>query len=84
VSVPLVLHGATGLSDNIIKECISRGINKINFATELRQAYTNAVREKLNADPDIIDPKIYSGYARDKVKELVKQKILLSGSEGKI
>jgi len=84
VNVPLVLHGATGLSDDIIKECITRGINKINFATELRQAYTSAVREKLNADADIIDPKVYSGYARDCVRELVKEKIRLSGSAGKI
>ena len=84
VNVPLVLHGATGLSDNIIKECVARGINKINFATELRQAYTSAVREKLKADADIIDPKIYSGYARDCVRELVKEKIRLSGSAGRI
>jgi tagatose 1,6-diphosphate aldolase GatY/KbaY len=84
VGVPLVLHGATGLSDALIKECIARGINKINFATELRQAYTNAVREKLNSDPDIIDVKIYSEHARNRVKELVKEKIRLSGSAGRI
>jgi tagatose 1,6-diphosphate aldolase GatY/KbaY len=84
VNVPLVLHGATGLSDEIIKECISRGINKINFATELRQAYTNAVREQLDSDADIIDVKIYSEHARNRVKELVKDKIKLSGSAGKI
>jgi tagatose 1,6-diphosphate aldolase GatY/KbaY len=83
VDIPLVLHGATGLSDNIIKECVTRGINKINFATELRQAYTNAVREKLTSDADIIDVKIYSGHARNCVKELVKAKIKLSGSAGK-
>ena len=84
VNVPLVLHGATGLSDDIIKECVRRGINKINFATELRQAYTNAVREKLSSDADIIDVKVYSEYARNRVKELVKEKIKLSGSVGKI
>jgi tagatose 1,6-diphosphate aldolase GatY/KbaY len=79
VDVPLVLHGATGLSDDVIKECIERGINKINYATELRQVYTNAVSEKLNSDAGIIDVKIYSGYARDCVRELVKEKIKLSG-----
>lgn len=84
VNVPLVLHGATGLSDDVIKECVNRGINKINFATELRQAYTNAVREKLNSDANIIDVKIYSDYARNCVKELVKEKIKLSGSAGKM
>ena len=84
IDIPLVLHGATGLSDDIIKECVKRGINKINFATELRLTYTNAVREKLNSDKNIIDVKIYSGYARDCVKELVKEKIKLSGSAGRI
>ena len=84
VNVPLVLHGATGLSDDIIKECVTRGINKINFATELRIAYTNAVREKLSADASIIDVKIYGEHARNRVRELVKEKIKLSGSAGKI
>jgi len=83
VDIPLVLHGATGLSDETIKECVKRGINKINFATELRQIYTNAVREKLNSDESIIDVKVYSEYARNCVKELVKEKIRLSGSMGK-
>jgi tagatose 1,6-diphosphate aldolase GatY/KbaY len=82
--IPLVLHGATGLSDDTIKECVKLGINKINFATELRVTYTNAVREKLNSDENIIDVKIYSDYARCKVKELVKEKIKLSGFDGKI
>jgi len=82
--IPLVLHGATGLSDDTIKECVKLGINKINFATELRIAYTNAVREKLNSDENIIDVKIYSDYARNKVKELVKEKIKLSGSMGRV
>lgn len=83
VDIPLVLHGATGLSEDIIKECVRRGINKINFATELRLAYTAAVREKLNSDKNIIDIKIYSEYARNSVIKLVKDKIALSGSAGK-
>ena len=84
IDIPLVLHGATGLSDDTIKECVKRGINKINFATELRLTYTKAVREKLNSDEKIIDVKIYGDYARECVKQLVKEKIKLSGSENKI
>jgi len=83
VDIPIVLHGATGLSDDTVKQCVSRGINKINFATELRMAYTAALREKLNSNADIIDVKIYSDYARKRVMELVKEKIALSGSENK-
>ena len=83
IRVPIVLHGATGLADDVIKECVSRGINKINFATELRLTYTNAVREKLASDDSIIDVKVYSDYARNAVKNLVKAKIALSGSMNK-
>ncbi len=83
VSIPIVLHGATGLSDDVIIECIKRGICKVNFATELRAAYTNAVRETLENDKAIVDVKIYSKNARQKVMELVKKKISVSGSFGK-
>lgn len=77
VSVPLVLHGASGLSEETIKECIRMGINKINFATELRQAYTAGIREVLS-DEKIYDPKVYQYAAREKVFEAVisKMKIL--------
>jgi tagatose 1,6-diphosphate aldolase GatY/KbaY len=83
VDIPLVLHGATGLSAETIKHCVSNGMNKTNFANELRMEYTAAVREKINSDADIIDVKIYGDYARNRVMELVKEKIALSGSENK-
>lgn len=83
VSVPIVLHGATGLSDEVITECIKRGICKVNFATELRAEYTNAVREILEGDKTVIDVKTYSRHARQKVKELVIRKITVSGSANK-
>ena len=47
MSVPLVLHGASGLTDEDVKECVRRGICKVNFATELRAAYTEAVKKIL-------------------------------------
>ena len=56
-SIPLVLHGASGLSDEAVKSCIAEGICKVNFATELRQAYTAAVKEYIESDPDVFDPK---------------------------
>lgn len=45
VAIPLVLHGASGLSDKDIQDCIKLGICKVNFATELRVAYTDGVKE---------------------------------------
>lgn len=74
VKVPLVLHGASGLSPTVIKDCIKAGISKINFATELRQAYTRAVRDKL-ADEKLYDPKVYQLAGRESVEAAVLSKL---------
>lgn len=77
--LPLVLHGASGLSEEAIRECISRGIAKVNFATELRQAYTEGVKEYLLSDPDCFDPKKYGRAAMKKVQEAVIRRIEVCG-----
>ena len=77
--LPLVLHGASGLSEKAIRECISRGIAKVNFATELRQAYTEGVKEYLLSDPDCFDPKKYGRTAMKKVQEAVIRRIEVCG-----
>ena len=82
VSVPLVLHGASGLSDDAIRECVKNGICKVNFATELRQAYTRGVREAL-VDEKVYDPKVYGKAGKEKVKALVIDRIKVCGSDGK-
>lgn len=82
LTAPMVLHGASGLSDEDVRDCIARGICKVNFATELRAAYTKAVREVL-ADPSVIDPKAYGKAGRAAVKELVKSRMLVCGCNGK-
>ncbi|WP_434797170.1 class II fructose-1,6-bisphosphate aldolase [Terrisporobacter vanillatitrophus] len=80
VDVPLVLHGASGLSEEAIKESINRGICKVNFATELRIAYTEGVKKTLEKNPETIDPKKYGKVAMENVKELVKNRINMCGS----
>ncbi len=82
VEVPLVLHGASGLSDESIRACIERGICKVNFATELRQAYTEGVREVL-ADGSVFDPKAYGKAGRARVEAIVKNRIAVCGCAGK-
>ncbi len=82
-SIPLVLHGASGLSPEAVRSCIAEGICKVNFATELRVAYTAAVREILNADAKVYDPKKYGNAARNAVIDAVKQRILVCGSDNK-
>ena len=82
IQTPLVLHGGSGIPDEMIQKTIQLGICKVNFATELRAAATKAVREVLT-DESVIDPKKYMGKARQAVKELCIHKIRLCGSDGK-
>ncbi len=83
VSIPLVLHGSSGLSDEDVKDCVARGMCKVNFATELRQAYLKATRELLNADDSIIDPKKIGEAAMKAVKAQVEYRMKVCGCDGK-
>lgn len=83
VEIPLVLHGASGLSDESVKECIREGICKVNFATELRIAYSDGVKAVLAENPDVFDPKAYGKVGRERVKEVVKNRIAVCGCCGK-
>ena len=83
VSVPLVLHGGSGIPDSKVQEAIRRGICKVNYATELRIAYTNGVNKYLSENPDTIDPKKYNKAGIDEVKNFVKNKIKVCGCENK-
>ena len=82
IEAPLVLHGGSGVPDEMIKRTISLGINKVNYATELRAAMTKAVREALT-DEGIIDPKKFMGKGRQAVIDLCCKKIEVCGSENK-
>ena len=66
-----------------MKESIKRGICKVNFATELRIAYTDGVKEFLAANPDAFDPKKYGKAAMEHVKEIVKLRMKMCGCDGK-
>ena len=77
VSVPLVLHGASGLSAEAVQACIREGICKVNFATELRIAYSDGVKDYLRKNPDAYDPKSYGKAGYDKVKTMVLEKIAM-------
>ena len=83
VSVPLVLHGASGLSDDLVRACIRRGICKVNYATELRAAFTGALRRALADDPNAYDPKAYLKPAREAVTDLVCERVKACGSHHK-
>ena len=75
VSVPLVLHGSSGIPDEDVIKAISLGICKVNFATELRVAYSDAVKACVNQDPSVYDPKKYGALGREAVTALVRHRI---------
>ncbi len=59
VPVPLVLHGASGVSDDGLARAVARGIVKVNVGTQLNKAFTAAVRDYLAGNPDVVDPRKY-------------------------
>jgi len=83
VNIPLVLHGASGLTDEDIQNCIRRGICKVNFATELRNAYTEGVKGALLRNPALYDPKEFGKEGRKLVKQLVMQRMIVCNAAGK-
>jgi tagatose 1,6-diphosphate aldolase GatY/KbaY len=83
VTIPMVLHGASGLADEVVMDCVSRGIAKVNFATELRIAYTGAVKKYLSGESDVLDPKKYGAAARNAVRAKVIEKMRICGCAGK-
>lgn len=82
VRVPLVLHGSSGVPDEDVRRAISLGVCKVNFATELRVAYTQAVRATLAADAAVYDPKKYGSAAREAVTALVRHRITICTGTG--
>ena len=80
VSVPLVLHGASGLDDNQLRKCIELGISKINIATDLRIGWTEALKKYNNENPTVFDPKKAAKTAREAVMQIVKERITVLGS----
>lgn len=83
VDIPLVLHGASGVTDEQIRTAISLGICKINIDTDLRVPFTDAIKKVFADDSEIFDPRKYCGPGREAVKEAVRGKMRLFGSSGK-
>ncbi|MBQ9615668.1 MAG: class II fructose-1,6-bisphosphate aldolase [Selenomonadaceae bacterium] len=83
VDIPLVLHGTSGVPDDQVRDCVSRGICKVNYATDLRIAFTKGVKAYMQENPDAFDPKKYSALGIEEVKQYVMQKMDVVGSTGK-
>ena len=71
VPVPLVLHGSSGVSDDMLSAAIAAGIRKVNVGTALNLAFTSEVRRFLDGDSAASDPRKYLGGARDAIADRV-------------
>ena len=81
--LPLVLHGGTGIPTKDIQKAIPFGTAKINVNTENQIASAKAVRDVLNNDKEVYDPRKYLGPAREAIKETVKGKIKEFGTSNR-
>ena len=83
VDIPLVLHGTSGVPDDQVTTSVKNGICKVNYATDLRIAFTKGVKEFMAANPEAFDPKKYSKQGMAEVQKYVEQKIEVCGSVNK-
>ncbi len=83
-SVTFVLHGGSGIGDEDMKKLVEMGFNNIHVSTELRMAYTDALRKELKEKPEEVAPYHYLGGARSAVAEKVKEKLSLFGATNRI
>ncbi|MBR3447665.1 MAG: class II fructose-1,6-bisphosphate aldolase [Oscillospiraceae bacterium] len=85
--MPLVLHGGTGIPDDMIKKAISLGVAKINVNTECQWAFQKAVRKYIEEGKDLVgkgfDPRKLLAPGFEAIKATVKEKMELFGSVGK-
>lgn len=82
-NLPLVLHGGTGILDDQIKKAIACGICKLNINTELQIAWSHAVREFLECEKKVYDPRKIIKSGEKDMKEAIKNKLELLGCIGK-
>lgn len=83
VDIPLVLHGASDVPDDLVTEAIRRGICKVNVATDLKIPFARAVREYLEAHPGESDPRHYMTPGKEAMAQVVAHKIAVCGSAGR-
>ena len=86
-TLPLVLHGGTGIPADMIKKAISLGVSKINVITECQLAFADATRKYIEAGKDLegkgFDPRKLLAPGYEAIKATVKEKMELFGSVGK-
>lgn len=75
--VPLVLHGSSGVSDQDLQKAVRAGMSKINIATHLNGVFTGEIRQALNNDAKLVDPRKYVGLGRTAIAAEVARLLTL-------
>ena len=83
VNVPLVLHGASDVPDELVEKAISLGICKVNVATDLKVPFSDAVKEYFKENIKSNDPRKYMTPGKEAMKKIVEHKIRVCGSENR-
>ncbi len=81
--VSLVLHGSSGVSDEDLRYIAKTAFSKINIGTRIKTVFTESIRETLRVRPDLKDQLQLLQLSAPKIKETVKEKIRLLGSENR-
>jgi fructose-bisphosphate aldolase class II len=82
VSVPLVLHGSSGVPDADLAAAVRAGMTKVNIATQLNKVFTGAVRRCLAGDAKLVDPRKYGSAGRDAIAAEVARLLRVLGAGG--
>ena len=83
VSVPLVLHGSSGVPDADLAAAVRAGMTKVNIATQLNKVFTDAVRRCLAGDGKLVDPRKYGSAGRDAIAAEVARLLRVLGAGGR-
>lgn len=83
VDIPLVLHGASDVPDELVKKAIELGICKVNVATDLKIPFSDAVKKYFIDNPTANDPRKYMTPGKEAMKAIVKHKIMVCGSNNR-
>ena len=83
VPVPLVLHGSYGVPDTQLAAAVMAGLTKVNIGTRLNVAFTTAVRRRLSAQPDLVDPRPYLAEGREAVSGAAAGLLRTLGAAGR-
>jgi len=83
LNMPIVLHGSSGVPENSIRKAVSLGVNKINIDTDIRMAFSRAVREFVANNQDVYDPRKLLGPAKKEMQKIIAEKMVMFGSAGR-